>query len=83
MSGVSREELLSWDLLSPQGLTSNQLKSYQARVDAVHAVVAGSSIAAVAKRHGLNAKTLARCETHSRRPQMGGRGVGAPACHTE
>jgi hypothetical protein len=80
MSGVSREELLSWDLLSPQGLTSNQLKSYQARVDAVHAVVAGSSIAAVAKRHGLNAKTLALTLRNTQQTSPDGRPWGWRAC---
>lgn len=80
MSGVGREELLSWDLLSPQGLTSSQLESYQARVDAVHAVAAGASIAAVAKRHGLNAKTLALTIRNSQQTSPDGRPWGWRAC---
>lgn len=80
MSGVSREELLSWDLFSPQGITSKQLKSYQARVDAVHAVAAGASIAAVAKRHGLNAKTLALTLRNAQQTSPDGRPWGWRAC---
>ncbi len=32
MSGVSREDLLSWDAVSPKGLTAGQLKSESPRV---------------------------------------------------
>lgn len=80
MSGVSREDLLSWDAVSPKGLTAGQLKSYETRVEAVHSVAAGSSIASAAKRHGLNAKTLALTIRNAQQTSPDGRPWGWRAC---
>lgn len=80
MGGVSREDLSSWDRLSPQGLDRNQAKAFSARVDAIDAVAAGSSIASAASRHGINAKTLALTLQKAQQIAPDGRPWGWRAC---
>lgn len=80
MHDLNPMEVSTWDEIIPTELSPKDQKSYQARRAALRAVTTGHTIASAAKRHRVNAKTLASTIRNALTIAPDGRPWGWRAC---